>query len=92
MNADHPGWKFGCTKPYRYIYNFNGGDAYFYIPPAPYHGEIEAFNFLAAKELWKRDDSHGRICLENSNFTIVNANNTFCAHSEPIDSFIKRQI
>ena len=48
-NNNHPGWKFGSAKPYRWMYNFNGGEAIFYIPPAPYHGAIESYNFLMAK-------------------------------------------
>lgn len=38
--SNHASWKFGASKPYRWMYNFNGGEAIFYIPPAPYHGEI----------------------------------------------------
>ena len=37
---DHPGWKSNVTKPYRFIHNFHGGEAIYYIPPSPFHGEI----------------------------------------------------
>jgi hypothetical protein len=35
---DHLTWRTSVNKPYRWHYNFRGGDAYFYIPPAPFHG------------------------------------------------------
>ena len=91
-NQNHPGWKFGCAKPYRWMYNFNGGEAIFYIPPAPYHGEIEAYNFLMTKDLWDRHDSTGRLCWENSRFTVINANNSFVPNFEEGDAFIKSEI
>ena len=39
-NQDHSTWKNSDVKFYRYQYNYMGGDAIFYIPPAPFHGEI----------------------------------------------------
>jgi hypothetical protein len=37
-NADHPQWKTTSTKAARHFYNFNGGEAIFYIPPTPFSG------------------------------------------------------
>lgn len=74
------------------MYNFNGGEAIFYIPPAPYHGELEAYNFLQTKDLWDRQNFHGRICLDSSRFTVINANKSFCPNFDGADSFIRNQI
>lgn len=37
-NGEHPSWKITCNKVARYLHNFNGGDAIFYIPPSPFGG------------------------------------------------------
>lgn len=51
-NGEHPTWKITCNKVARYLHNFNGGDAIFYIPPSPFGGEIENYNFFVAKAMW----------------------------------------
>ena len=51
-NAEHSSWKITCNKVARYLHNFNGGDAFFYIPPTPFGGELENYNFLLAKSMW----------------------------------------
>ena len=89
---DHPSWRTNAVKPYRFMHNFQGGEAIFYIPPAPFHGEIENYNFFAAKELWDRYDSCGMLSWDNSRFTIINANNTFSANYDGADAFIKSEI
>lgn len=74
------------------MHNFDGGESVFYIPPAPYHGELEAYNFFMTKELWDRYDNHGKICWANSRFTVINANNSFCPHFSEADNFIKAEL
>lgn len=45
-----------------------------------------------AKDLWDRQDAHGRICWANSRLTVINANNSFVEHFNAGDSFIKSEI
>ena len=88
--VDHPSWKTNASKPYRFLHNFDGGEAIFYIPPYPFHTEIENYNFLLAKSLWDRSASTGRLSWGNSRLTIINANDTFCQFYERGDQFIKQ--
>jgi sulfide:quinone oxidoreductase len=37
-NADHLSWKTSVSKSYRVHLNFNGGNAFFYIPPGNFYG------------------------------------------------------
>lgn len=78
-DQDHESWKLSASKTFRYIHNFPGGEALYCIPPAPFHGEIEHYNFFLAKELWDRYDKTGLISWKNSRYTIINANNSFCS-------------
>lgn len=89
---DHPTWKSSNTSAYRWLFNFEGGEAIFYIPPYPFHTEIENYNFLLAKSLWDRAADTARFTWDNSRFTIVNANDTFCQYYDRGDAFIKEQI
>jgi hypothetical protein len=50
---DHPTWKSFLHKYPKYHYNFNHGDAYFAIPPFPFRGEVETYNFFLSDEVWK---------------------------------------
>jgi hypothetical protein len=50
---DHPTWKSFLHKYPKYHYNFNNGDAYFTIPPFPFRGEVETYNFFLSDEVWK---------------------------------------
>ena len=79
-NQDHSSWKTSTPKPFRYHYNFTGGEAIFYIPPAPFHGELENYNFLLSKAIWDRLASHGRLSWGVSRLTVINANDSFCPH------------
>lgn len=89
---DHHTWRTSANKPPRFIFNFHGGEAYYYIPPAPFHGEIENYNFFLAKDLWDRYHQNGMLNWGNSRFTIINANNSFCSQFEQADSFIKAEL
>lgn len=91
-NQDHASWRTTCTKPARYHYNFQGGEAIFYIPPAPFHGTIENYNFFLSKAIWDRLASNGKLSWGNSRFTVINANNSFCPHFEKGDAFIKSEL
>jgi len=77
---------------YRWHYNFRFGKAYFYIPPAPFHGEIECYNFFLTKHIWNWFNFHGKLTWDNSSLTILNANDYFVKYLEKADSFIKEQI
>jgi len=90
-NGEHPTWKITCNKVARYLHNFNGGDAIFYIPPSPFGGEIENYNFFVAKAMWDWHAANGKISWDSSSFTVVNANNTFCQHFEKADSLIRSE-
>lgn len=90
-SADHPSWKSTSVTQFRYIHNFQGGEAIFYIPPYPFHTEIENYNFLLAKSYWDRAAQLGRISWDKSRVTVINANSTFCQFYERGDSFIKEQ-
>lgn len=57
---DHPSWKGYLHKYPRWHYNFNNGDAYFCIPPYPFRGEIETYNFLISTDVWRWYKSHGK--------------------------------
>jgi hypothetical protein len=87
---DHPSWKTSNTSAYRWLFNFEGGEAIFYIPPYPFHTEIENYNFLLAKSLWDRAAETARFSWDI--FTIINANDSFCHFYERGDAFIKEQI
>lgn len=45
-----------------------------------------------AKDLWDRQDAHGRLCLANSRFTVINANESFIPHFSEGDAFIKNEL
>ena len=91
-NQDHPSWRTTASKPFRYQYNFNGGQAIFYIPPAPFHGSLENYNFLLSKKLWDRHEAYGKFSWANSSFTVINANNSFCPFYEQGDAFFRNQL
>ena len=91
-DQDHESWKLSANKSFRFIHNFPGGNAFFCIPPAPFFGEIEHYNFFLAKDLWDRYDSTGLISWRNSSFTVMNANNSFVEHFDEADAFIKTEL
>lgn len=88
-NSDHSTWKSMAQKGYRIHYNFNGGPAYFYIPPNNFAGEIENYNFLISKAIWDMQAKTGKICWETSKLTIINPNKTFCSHFKKVDDYLK---
>lgn len=40
---------------------FETGNAYYYIPPFPFAGESETFNFLFSENLWRKDELLGMV-------------------------------
>ncbi len=88
---EHPSWKLTEPKGVRYINNFTGGQAYFYIPPEPYSGHIENYNFFTAKSIWDRSANNGRISWDASQLTIINANRSFAPHFPQLDEFIRAE-
>ena len=90
-NSDHSSWKTTCNKAYRYFYNFNGGEAIFYIPPTPFSGEIQNYNFFMSKSIWDMHASTGKISWDFSKFTIINANSIFSTQFPKLDTYIRQK-
>lgn len=57
---DHFTWKSDLHKYPRYHYNFNSGEAYFCIPPYPFRGEIETYNWFVSVDVWNTFKWHGK--------------------------------
>jgi len=85
---DHSSWRSNDHKAYRWTYNFTCGDAYFCIPPYPFRGEIETYNFFISSEVWKWYVTHGKLHPKFT-FTIMNANDKFAQYIDSADQFIK---
>jgi len=88
---DHSSWRAEHHKYTKWHFNFNYGDAYFCIPPAPYKGEVGGLNFFMTNELWKWYLKSGKLSPKSS-LTIVNANDSFCQHFDKADKFIKDKL
>lgn len=88
MPAAHPQSK-ASIKQFRWMHNFNGGNAYFVVPKFPVLGEIELYNWFSSKALWDLYTKCGRLTWANSKVTIMNANQTFCPENKEVDQFIK---
>jgi hypothetical protein len=73
---DHHTWRSFVHKYARWHYSFTNGDAIFCIPPYPFAGEVETYNFFISHEIWKWYSFHGKLSPIHS-FTIVNANDRF---------------
>lgn len=69
------------------IGTFETGDAYYYIPPFPFSGEVETYNFLFSEAIWKKDERLGMVSPIRK-LRILNANQSFSNDSQ-IDEFIK---
>lgn len=88
---DHPDWRANEFKFPRWHFNYTSGDAIFCIPPYPYAGEIECFNFFASTEIWKYFANHGKLSPLHQ-FTVINANESFCHHNASADQYIKSEL
>lgn len=88
---DYPTWRTTQNKHQRYYYNYNSGDAFFCIPPYPFAGEIETYNFFVSQHIWSWFQSHGKLSPLNS-FTVVNSNDRFAQFSDSTDAFIKEEL
>lgn len=75
----------------RWHYNFFSGDAYFCIPPYPFRGEIEAYNFFISTDIWKWYKANGKL-HPNATLTIMNANDKFVQFMDSADSYIKEEL
>ena len=89
-NFQHESFGLTNDKHLEWLYGFRHGDAYFYIPPFPFKGEINAYNFLAAADLWSNYKKLG-IITPNSTFTVINANDRFCEFEPETDQMFKDQ-
>ena len=87
-SVDHPGWGSKETKYFRSCGNFTHGDAFFYIPPAPFKGEISNYRFLADQNSWDWNRTIGKVSPVSSH-TVINGNNWFCEHDNATDSFFR---
>ena len=88
-NQDHNSWKSSVNKSFRVHLNFNGGNAYFYIPPKDFYGEIQDYNFFVSKGYWDMHAKTGKISWDTSKLTVINANKTFSEHFKKADDYIK---
>jgi hypothetical protein len=88
---DHPSWRASDHKYTRWHYNFNHGDAYFVIPPYPFSGEVENYNFFLSHRIWEWQQAHGRQSPIRS-FTVINANEKFVQYNDSGDSFFKEEL
>lgn len=70
---------------------FEHGDAFFYIPPFPFSGEVESYNFLYALDIWKKGEKSGVVSPCRS-ATIINANSKFCSTSDKLNEFILKEL
>lgn len=55
---------------------FENGDAYFYIPPFPFSGEVETYNFIFNIKMWMLQETQGLVS-PNRTIRIINANDRF---------------
>jgi hypothetical protein len=90
-NKDHPSWKSSVNKHMKMHYAHTYGDAFFCIPPYPFAGEVENYNFFLSKQIYNWYEFHGKLSPLNT-FTIMNANEKFVHHLESADKFIKELI
>jgi hypothetical protein len=81
---DHPTWKGDLHKYPKYHYNFCSGDAYFCIPPYPFRGEVETYNFFVSLDIWSYFKFHGKL-HPNSSLTVINANDKFVQFNDQAD-------
>lgn len=82
-----PKWSAGHNKQSRWIGNYTHGDAYFYIPPYPFKGEIAAYHFLQAHDYWEYYRKIGKLSPISS-LTVICANDTFSQFDPQAHEFI----
>ncbi len=70
---------------------FESGSSFFFIPPFPFSGEVETYNFLVALDLWDYSEKIGLVSPKRK-VTIVNANDKFSSHSPVLDKYIKKAL
>lgn len=79
------------SKYYSFVPLFSHGDAFVYIPPFPFSGEVEGYNFLIAIETWQKSVTLGQVSPLHS-LTIINANDRFASKSDKLDAYIKEKL
>ncbi|MFO0131459.1 MAG: hypothetical protein ACK52J_02705 [bacterium] len=57
---DHLSWKSAVNKHMRFHYSHNNGDAMFVIPPYPFAGEVENYNFFLTRQIYDWYQHHGK--------------------------------
>jgi len=87
---DHPNWPATGVKFLRHHGNYFHGDAYFYIPPGNYRGEVAAYNFLATAVQWEWAKTIGKLS-PTARYYVINGNDTFCKHNADTDAFIRTE-
>jgi len=50
--SDHLSWRSAVNKHMRMHYAHNHGDAIFVIPPYPFAGEVENYNFFLTRQIY----------------------------------------
>jgi sulfide:quinone oxidoreductase len=88
---DHPSWRSYLHKYPKWHYNFFSGDAYYCIPPYPFRGEVETYNFFISTEIWRWYKANGKL-NPKATFTVMNANDKFVQYNDSADSYIKEEL
>lgn len=70
---------------------FETGHAYFYIPPFPFSGEVETYNFLFNINMWNKTEKQGLVSPFRK-ITIINANDRFSQNSDKLNEFFKSKL
>ena len=78
---DHPSWRASDHKYTRWTV----------IPPYPFAGEVESYNFFLSQKIWEWQQAHGRQSPIRS-FTVINANNRFVQYNDSGDNFFKEEL
>merc|ERR1740115_5201 len=78
---NHSSWNLSNVKYLRQHGNYFHGDAYFYIPPGNYRGEVASFNFLATAAQWDWAKTIGKLS-PTAKYHVVVGNDYFVKHNK----------
>jgi len=87
---DHPDWRIFDFKYTKHVGNFFHGDAYFYIPPRPFRGEVTDYNFLASTAAWDVYKQLGKV-HPHASYNVINGNQDYVKYEQNADNFLKNE-
>jgi len=87
---DHPAWPATTVKHLRHHGNYFHGDAYFYIPPGNFRGEVASYNFLATAAQWDWAKTVGKLS-PTAKYHVVVGGDKFCEHDSQTNEFFIRE-